>query len=175
MIECDKPIDLRRTKRRSFLGLIAGAIASGISAVLGLTIARYSVAPAFSVQTAERWIDLGPLEEIPSGKLVKRSLLISQPAGWGEFVSKKSVWVVRTDGDLRIFSAVCPHLGCTVNTSHEQFVCACHGSAWDLAGQRLGGPTPRQLDQLEHRVEDQRLKVKYQDFKQGIAAKELAG
>lgn len=166
---------LPQAERRSFFGAIIGLVVSGITATLGVTIGRYSIAPAFSGSKTERWIDLGSIEEIPEGKLVKRGLMISQSAGWGEFMTKRSVWIVRKRDEFKVFSAVCPHLGCTVNNSGESFVCACHGSTWDMTGNKLAGPTPRNLDSLEHRVENNLLKIKYQNFKQGITAKEVAG
>jgi menaquinol-cytochrome c reductase iron-sulfur subunit len=164
------------TERRSFLGVIAGLIGAGISAVLGVTIGRFAVAPAFSsagADTAKGWTDVGPLAEIEEGKLVKKSVIVSQDAGWGQFNSQKAIWVIRKGDQVTIFTAVCPHLGCTVNAKNEVFICACHDSKWDVAGNAMGGPTPRGLDSLEHKVEGDVLKVRYQDFKQGITQKEV--
>src|SRR5215470_8233383 len=160
-------------ERRSFLGLISGLIVAGISAVLGVTIGRYSISPAFSTSKEQEWTDLGSLDEFAEGKLVKKNVIVSQDAGWGKFQSQRSVWVVRKGEGVKVFSGVCPHLGCSVNTRADKFVCACHGSEWDVEGAKLAGPTPRGLDTLEFRVEDNKLKVKYQDFKQGLATKEV--
>jgi len=160
-------------ERRSFLGVISGLIVAGISAVLGVTIGRYSISPAFSTSSGQDWTDLGSLGEFAEGKLVKKSVIVSQDAGWGKFQSQRSVWVVRKGEGVKVFSGVCPHLGCSVNTRADKFVCACHGSEWDVEGAKLAGPTPRGLDTLEFRVEDNKLKVKYQDFKQGLATKEV--
>ena len=160
-------------ERRSFLGVISGLIVAGISAVLGVTIGRYSISPAFSTSSGQDWTDLGSLGEFAEGKLVKKSVIVSQDAGWGKFQSQRSVWVVRKGEGVKVFSGVCPHLGCSVNTRADKFVCACHGSEWDVEGAKLAGPTPRGLDTLEFRVEDNKLKVKYQDFKQGLANKEI--
>ncbi|MGE0129898.1 MAG: ubiquinol-cytochrome c reductase iron-sulfur subunit [Blastocatellales bacterium] len=160
-------------ERRSFLGLISGLIVAGISAVLGVTIGRYSIGPAFSASSGQDWTELGPLEEFAEGKLVKKSVTVSQDAGWGKFQSQRSVWVVRKGEDVKVFSGVCPHLGCSVNAREEKFICACHNSEWNAEGSTLAGPSPRGLDALEFRVEDDKLKVKYQDFKQGITEKEV--
>lgn len=161
------------TERRSFLGVIAGLIGAGITAVLGVTAGRFAIAPALSAAGAENWTDVGPLADIPDGKPVKRNVIISQDAGWGKFNSQKLVWVIKSGEKITVFTAVCPHLGCTVNAKEEAFVCACHNSKWDVAGNTLGGPTPRGLDLLEHKVEGSVLKVKYQDFKQGVSQKEV--
>lgn len=169
-------------ERRTFIGAIIGTIVTGISAVLGITIGRYSIAPAFAASEAEKWIDLATIDDLLEGTLVRRSLQITQTAGWGEFNTQRLVWVTRRGREVKIFSAVCPHLGCTVNARGDRaasgallggFVCACHGSSWDESGNRLDGPTPRALDTLEHRIEGDLIKVKYQDFKQGLAEKEV--
>ncbi len=54
-------------------------------------------------------------------------------------------------GDLRSFSAVCPHLGCIVRWNGEQksFDCPCHGSRFDLEGQVIEGPTLAGLRRIE--------------------------
>jgi quinol---cytochrome c reductase iron-sulfur subunit, bacillus type len=160
-------------ERRSFLGMISGLIVAGISAVLGVTIGRYSISPAFSTSNEQEWTDLGSLDEFAEGKLVRKNVIVSQAAGWGKFQSQRSVWVVRKGESVNVFSGVCPHLGCSVNTRADKFICACHGSEWDVEGATLAGPTPRGLDMLEFRVEDGKLKVKYQDFKQGLTTKEV--
>jgi menaquinol-cytochrome c reductase iron-sulfur subunit len=160
-------------ERRSFLGLVSGLIVAGVSAVLGVTIGRYSISPAFSTSNEREWSDLGSLDEFAEGSLVKKNVIVSQDAGWGRFQTQRSVWVVRKGESVKVFSGVCPHLGCSVNTRVDKFICACHGSEWDVEGSTLAGPTPRGLDTLEFRVEANKLKVRYQDFKQGSAAKEV--
>jgi Rieske Fe-S protein len=160
-------------ERRSFLGLISGLVVAGISSVLGVTIGRYSISPAFSTSNEQDWNDLGSLDGFAEGKLVKKNVIVSQDAGWGKFQSQRSVWVVRKGKDVKVFSGVCPHLGCSVSAKAEKFVCACHNSEWNVEGVTTAGPTPRGLDTLEFRVEDDKLKVKYQDFKQGLTTKEV--
>src|SRR5215510_6834168 len=160
-------------ERRSFLGLISGLVVAGISTVLGVTIGRYSISPAFSASNGQDWTDLGSLDEFAEGKLVKKSVIVSQDAGWGKFQTQRSVWIVRKGEGVKVFSGVCPHLGCSVNARAEKFICACHNSEWDVEGSTMAGPTPRGLDTLEFRVEENKLKVRYQDFKQGITTKEV--
>ena len=159
--------------RRSFLGLLSGLIVTSISAVLGVTIGRYAIIPALSKAGEAGWIDVGPLAKIPEDQLVKRSLSITQDAGWGQFKAQRLVWISRKGETRMVFSATCPHLGCTVNAKDDCFSCACHNSKWEVTGQKTAGPTLRNLDTLEHRIEKDSLQVKYQDFKQGIATKKL--
>lgn len=165
----------RSVDRRSLLGYLTGAIAAGVTSVLGVTIGRYTIEPAFWPAATSEWSNAGLLEEIPDNKPVKRSLVVSQQAGWGRVNSQKLVWIVRKNGDLTVFSAVCPHLGCTINEAVNGFICPCHGSAWNSQGQKIGGPAPRNLDVLEHRTNGAILEIKYQTFKQGLANQEVVG
>lgn len=160
-------------ERRTFLGVLSGLIAAGISAVLGVNIGRFALGTAFSKAGEAGWAEAGTLADIPEGKLTKRNLVVSQIAGWGNFTAERAVWVVRKGDDVKVFTAVCPHLGCTVQGNAEGFMCACHNSRWNEAGQTQSGPAPRGLDTLEHRVEGGKLQVRYQDFKQGLPAKEV--
>ncbi len=158
--------------RRTFLAVVTGAIGAVITAVLGVTIGRFAIAPAFSASGEAGWTEVGPVAELEEGKPVRLSVLVSQNAGWGTFNTQRPIWVIKKGAEVTVFSAVCPHLGCTVNTSNDNFICACHNSRWDAVGKLEGGPSPRGLDVLEHRVEGEVLKVKYQDFKQGTPVKE---
>lgn len=162
----------RSIERRSFLGYMIAMIATGIASVLGVTIVRYTVGPALSPSRTSDWTNAGLLDEIPEDKPIKRSVVISQEAGWGRMNSQRLVWIIRKGHDLTVFSAVCSHLGCTINEAVDGFICPCHGSAWNALGKKIGGPAPRNLDVLEHRRNGDILEVRYQSFKQGIAGQE---
>ena len=61
----------------------------------------------------------------------------------------------------------CPHLGCTVpwrgqytfNDRQGWFLCPCHGSTYDNAGQRVFGPAPRSMDRMEITIAGGRISV----------------
>jgi menaquinol-cytochrome c reductase iron-sulfur subunit len=163
-------------ERRSFLGIISGLIAAGITAVLGINLGRFTLGPALAPSAgAADWTEAGALADIPDGKLIKRNIIVAQEAGWGKFVSERAIFVLKKGNDLTVFTAVCPHLGCTIQASAEKFLCACHNSQFDQSGTMLSGVAPRGMDTLEHLVEEGKLKVRYQNFKQGIPAKEVIG
>ena len=42
-------------------------------------------------------------------------------------------------------TAVCTHLGCTVNMVETGYACPCHGSTYDRHGRNTGGPAPLPL------------------------------
>lgn len=62
------------------------------------------------------------------------------------FLKEEQVFVLRgEDGSIRALSAVCTHLGCTVDREGEGFHCPCHGSQFDATGKNVAGPAPRPL------------------------------
>jgi cytochrome b6-f complex iron-sulfur subunit len=48
----------------------------------------------------------------------------------------------------------CPHLGCRVPScsTSQWFECPCHGSQYNLAGEKKGGPAPRGMDRFATEV-----------------------
>jgi menaquinol-cytochrome c reductase iron-sulfur subunit len=160
--------------RRSFLGLMSALIGASISGLVGITLGRFSIVPALSISSSSEWVDVAPLEELGESKPTIHSVMVSQNAGWGRFTSEQSVWVVKKGEQLKVFSSVCPHLGCTINENATGFGCVCHNSAWDGEGEKLRGPAPRSMDTLEHKLESNVLKVRYQNFKQGVPEKQTA-
>jgi Rieske Fe-S protein len=66
----------------------------------------------------------------------------------------KDLMLVRTaEREVRAISTTCTHLGCSVHwqADRKQFYCPCHNGVFDLDGNVISGPPPRQLD--TYRVE----------------------
>lgn len=64
------------------------------------------------------------------------------------YVQGKRVFIIKDQQGLRALSAVCTHLGCTVNwvSDREQLECPCHGSIFDSStGAVTAGPAPKPL------------------------------
>lgn len=55
----------------------------------------------------------------------------------------------------------CPHLGCRVPScqTSQWFECPCHGSQYNAAGEKKGGPAPRGMDRFATSVSDNELTV----------------
>lgn len=55
---------------------------------------------------------------------------------------------------LRVLYQKCPHLGCRVPAclSSQWFECPCHGSQYNQAGEKKGGPAPRGMDRFATEV-----------------------
>lgn len=65
------------------------------------------------------------------------------PVGGGVVIEEPPVVVTQpTPGDLRAFTAICPHQGCLVSEVVDQeIVCPCHGSAFSIVdGAVIQGP-----------------------------------
>jgi Rieske Fe-S protein len=93
------------------------------------------------------------------------------------------VWVVKdpsAEGGHRVFTTICPHLGCSVNHEGSGFACPCHGAQFRFDGTRTGGPAPRDMDSLEWQRDETdparvRILVRYQAFEGGVAEKKPIG
>ena len=70
------------------------------------------------------------------------------PVGGGKiFDTQLTVVTQPTAGAFKAFSAVCTHMGCTVNQIADGRIdCPCHGSEYSITdGAVLAGPAPRPL------------------------------
>jgi menaquinol-cytochrome c reductase iron-sulfur subunit len=78
------------------------------------------------------------------------------------------------DGAVRVLSPICPHLGCSIpwNEEKQEFICPCHGAVFAKDGVRVSGPSPRSMDDLETKIENGIVKVRYEYFRQLIPQKE---
>jgi cytochrome b6-f complex iron-sulfur subunit len=61
------------------------------------------------------------------------------------FMEDERVFLVRHGNTFRCLSAICTHLGCTVNRAEKGYHCPCHGSLFDDQGKVESGPAPQPL------------------------------
>lgn len=78
---------------------------------------------------------LGSVEEFPKGSVTP-------------FRIEKLFLSRQGDGGFLALSLTCSHLGCSViwESDTEKFICPCHSSSFDKAGNVLSTPAPRALD-----------------------------
>jgi len=78
-----------------------------------------------------------------------------------QFGTQPAILIRTPEGELRAFSAVCTHLGCTVQYVPESKViwCPCHNGMFDLHGRNIGGPPPRPLPEFRVNVHEGRIVV----------------
>jgi cytochrome b6-f complex iron-sulfur subunit len=67
------------------------------------------------------------------------------------FGNRPGLLIMLPDGKYRALSAVCTHLGCTVQyrTDLHNVWCACHNGMYDVNGRNLSGPPPKPLDSYD--------------------------
>ncbi len=75
---------------------------------------------------------------------------LGKPAEYPEgvtFVPTHRLFVVRERNQFHVISAICTHLGCTVEwkAKETEFDCPCHGSKFKSDGAPFAGPAPRPL------------------------------
>jgi len=78
------------------------------------------------------------------------------------------------DGNVTAFNVRCPHLGCAVDfrSSHNDYFCPCHMSAFTLDGKRENEIPPRGMDALDVKIKNgTEVWVRYQVFKAGTPDK----
>ncbi len=128
--------------RRRFLGMLLGGglFASAVS--FFYPVLRYLVPPRVTDMGADTVV-AGKVGELRpnSGKIFR-------------FGSRPGLLVLGADGQYRALSAICTHLGCTVQYrgDQHQIWCACHNGMYDLAGRNTSGPPPRPLEQNDVHV-----------------------
>jgi menaquinol-cytochrome c reductase iron-sulfur subunit len=156
-----------------------GALGAGLTTVVVAPALRYSLWPlAKGVEVTsggEDFVLVGNRSQF-GAEPVRVDIYAERVDAWNRIENVKigSAWVVESDGELRAFSTVCPHLGCAVDWSAElgKFKCPCHRSAFALDGTPEEGPAPRPLDTLEIEPREGGLvAIRYERFKQGVEGK----
>jgi menaquinol-cytochrome c reductase iron-sulfur subunit len=168
-----------QTSRRSYIGWLMGICTTGVSVVLAFPLVRFALYPLTAKTTETRWSDIGPAADFATVTApVQRSITVEQLDGWRKTVSEKIVYVTKdSTGQLSVLSAICPHLGCSVQWAgaKKQFGCPCHGASFSTDGACTGGPAPRGMDSLESAVQGERLVVRYRYYRQLVPDKQIIG
>lgn len=165
--------------RRRLLGAGVAALGAGIGAatlVPALANLGYPLQEP-TVSGTEEFLEAGPASQFGEVPL-KVELRADRVDAWSRVDDVKvgSAWVLRAQGQLVAFSAVCPHLGCAIDWDGDagRFACPCHDSTFERDGACRGGPAPRGLDRLEVQENDGLVKIRWRRFPQGATAAEAA-
>jgi Rieske Fe-S protein len=174
----------RPNRRSAVLFIATGSGAIGCAA-LAIPAARFLVSPATSTGAsgsgaAGGFIKTVRLDVLAEGQLKRVELVSDRRDAWTleKDVALGAAWLRREGNRVRAWSVVCPHLGCAIDKggeAHGGFTCPCHDSAFDDQGRRLTGPSPRDLDSLETRIEDGFVFVELRRFRQGTPEKISVG
>jgi len=162
--------NIKPKNRREAFKILGGLLVCG-GASLG--IVHYAVRDEAS---ADETVKLGPISEFPTGEFQKRLVTVTEHGTWFSGPVEKTLWIRRNaDETFLVFTGTCPHMNCIVNEAPGQtFACPCHQSSFNSEGAVTAGPSPRPLDTLEYRLSaDGVLSVQFQNYKKGLAKKEL--
>jgi cytochrome b6-f complex iron-sulfur subunit len=123
-------------KRRHFVEALLG---TGIVASLAsffYPILRYLIPPP-SVELSSDTVLAGKIFDLKpgTGKIFR-------------FGSRPALLILAPDGEYHAVSAVCTHLGCTVQYRADlhSIWCACHNGMYDVNGRNISGPPPKPLE-----------------------------
>lgn len=127
-----------QTTRRAFLAA-AGAAGLAYTAALAYPIYRYLASPTEMAmsETAVTEVTLKDAQKLPAGSVLMF-----------KFGTRPAMLIHHEDGRWIAMTAVCTHLGCTVQyePQADRIHCGCHGGVYNAyTGANLSGPPPKPL------------------------------
>jgi cytochrome b6-f complex iron-sulfur subunit len=136
-----------KNTRRAFLAA-AGAAGLAYTAALAYPIYRYLASPAEMAMeaTAVTEVTLKDAQKLPMGSVLMF-----------KFGTAPAMLIHHEDGRWVGLTAVCTHLGCTVQyePQADRIHCACHGGVYNpYTGANVSGPPPKPLKLFKVAVND---------------------
>jgi len=141
---------MQETSRRNFLGQL-WLVLCGV----GLAEAVW-IASGFLRPRRRRGADPAQSNLVIAGQVQR-----FEPGSVTAFPEGRFYLARLADGGFLALSRRCTHLGCTVPwvAEEDRFVCPCHASTFDIAGEVQSPPAPRPLDLFPVRIENDIVKV----------------
>ena len=141
-----------KNTRRAFLAA-AGAAGLAYTVALAYPIYRYLASPAEMAMnaTAVTEVTLKDAQKLPAGSVLMF-----------KFGTSPAMLIHHTDGRWIALTAVCTHLGCTVQyePGADRIHCACHGGVYDpYTGANVSGPPPKPLKLFKVAVNESGVEV----------------
>ena len=142
-------LNTERSSRRRFVEWFLGTTLGAVALSVLYPVFRFVIPPEVA-ESATNGVLAGTLSQMPSntGKVFR-------------FGSKPALLIRLPSGDVRAFTAICTHLGCTVEyrPDLQQIWCPCHNGFYNLQGVNVAGPPPRALEQYAVAVSDDKVWV----------------
>jgi len=126
-----------RLRRRTFLNHLLGFGFISTAVAFIYPVWRYLVPPTMA-EAATTSVDV-----------TKASTMEPNSGQIFRFGDHPAILIRTPDGKFRAFTAVCTHLGCTVQyrSGQSDVWCPCHNGVYDLYGHVVSGPPPRSLEE----------------------------
>ena len=167
------------TERRGFLtrvsALVAGGIAGFVPVFSGLIV---FFDPLRRGGQSGKFIRVTSVDALPDDGIPRQFPVIARRIdAWNDSLEPVgAVYLRRLPGkaEPECWTATCPHAGCFVayDGPTETFKCPCHNSSFKIDGQIIEpSPSPRAMDTLECRIDEQEILVKFENFYTGKADK----
>ena len=121
---------IEQPSRRRFLALVGWGAVAGVGGILSAAMGGFLYPNALKIPPSV--FSLGRPDDVLSSE-------------GRVFMPLQKVFVEVFRGKVRCMTAICTHLGCTVNGVEIGYKCPCHGSTYDLDGRNTGGPAPLPL------------------------------
>lgn len=174
-----------RIGRDAFLKRATIALGGLIGAMVALPVAGFAILPSFRRERHVP-IDVGATADFPEGQYMVTTFLLDPVAG---DVSRRTAYVrnnglLGTVPSFTVISSRCTHVGCPTQPNGPVFTqqqkrvgtaaspvsltpaqpaggfgCPCHGSQFDVEGNRTAGPAARALDRYEFTIDNGRLRL----------------
>ena len=164
--------EVMESTRRGFFKVVIGVLASLMGLIVGIPFLRTVIRS--KPLTRLHWSEVGNVDSLSTENPMNMKFEMRYHDAYVYGKIEHSVWVIKQpSGELTVFSPICPHLGCHYkwNPQTRDFQCPCHGSVFTINGKVIGGPAPRPLDTLPHKIENGVLFVEWEEFKVGIPEK----
>jgi menaquinol-cytochrome c reductase iron-sulfur subunit len=190
-------IPAEQPNRRSLLTWAIFGISAIFSAILGVPIVAYVLDPRNrkGPKSEMRLVEGVKLDDLIANTPVQGVVRDTRMDGWTLYPNDVlgRVWVVQVgarpanvaemteaqkNAYLMVFTTICPHLGCSVNTGPTGFACPCHAATFRVDGTRAAAANPAQrgMDTLAWEIdpddpEHNRIKVTYKKYEANNAKK----
>lgn len=132
--------------RRGFVKVAVGGVAGVYAVAVGYPVYKYLNTPVEKsiAESAVKEVELKDADKLPKGSVLMF-----------KFGAKPAMLIHHDDDQWVALSAVCTHLGCTVQYKggEPRIHCACHGGQYDpKTGENLSGPPPKPLTKYAVKV-----------------------
>jgi Rieske Fe-S protein len=125
------------------------------------------------------WTKVTSVVNLPvDGKPAKFEIILAEVKdAWTTYknVPAGAVYLSRKGDEVIAFNLKCPHLGCAVDyrSKTNDYFCPCHNSTFGLDGSvtDADSPSPRGLDTMHTKIEDEFVWIRFQQYRPNIADK----